>query len=60
MIILLDTAEFLWFITGNSRLPTQTEQAIRNPGNAVSLSVVSVWEIINQTRHRQTRVAGAA
>src|SRR5207248_2004616 len=46
MIILLDTAEFLWFVTGNPKLSARTEQEIRNPANAVYLSVASLWEII--------------
>ena len=44
MILLLDTAEFLWFVTGDAKLPVRTEQEIRNPGNAVYLSVVSLCE----------------
>jgi PIN domain nuclease of toxin-antitoxin system len=45
MRILLDTCEFLWFISGDSRLPVTTKQAIQNADNEIYLSVVSLWEI---------------
>jgi PIN domain nuclease of toxin-antitoxin system len=46
MRILLDTHIFLWFISGDSRLPTHIRDAIRDPANEIFLSVVSVWEAI--------------
>jgi PIN domain nuclease of toxin-antitoxin system len=46
MRLLLDTHVFLWFITGDSRLPPTLVGLIRDPGNDVFLSVVSVWEVI--------------
>jgi PIN domain nuclease of toxin-antitoxin system len=46
MMILLDTSEFLWFISGNSALATKTKEEIQKPENEVFLSVVSLWEII--------------
>lgn len=46
MRILLDTHIFLWFISGDPRLPTSIQQAIRNPANNVFLSSVSIWEAI--------------
>ena len=46
MKILLDTHIFLWFISGDSRLSTGTQNAIRYSDNQVYLSVVSVWEVI--------------
>lgn len=46
MQLLLDTHVFLWFISGDSRLPRYFTEAIIDPDNAVFLSVVSVWEII--------------
>ena len=45
MRILLDTCEFLWFITGDSKLPAAIVSAVRDPQNQVFLSVVSFWEI---------------
>jgi PIN domain nuclease of toxin-antitoxin system len=46
MTILLDTCEFLWFVSGNPKLPARLKQEIQNPKNSVFLSVVSLWEII--------------
>jgi len=48
MRLLLDTHIFLWFISGDARLPDQMRDAIRDPGNDVYLSVVSLWEIITK------------
>ncbi len=46
MRLLLDTHIFLWFITGDARLPPEMRAAIVAPDNDVFLSVVSLWEII--------------
>ena len=46
MKILLDTHIFLWFISGDNRLSTDVRDAIRDSGNQVYLSVVSIWESI--------------
>ena len=46
MRLLLDTHIFLWYISGDGRLPTAMRDAIRDPGNEAYLSVVSVWEAI--------------
>ena len=46
MKILLDTHIFLWFISGDTKLPTDIRDAVRDPGNAVYLSVVSIWETV--------------
>ena len=46
MRLLLDTHVFLWFITGDSRLSSTLAATIRDPGNEVYLSTVSVWECI--------------
>ena len=46
MRLLLDTHIFLWYITGDPRLPATVLQLIRNPANEVYLSVVSIWEAI--------------
>lgn len=42
----LDTHIFLWFILGDKKLETAFRDALRDPGNEVFLSVVSLWEII--------------
>ena len=46
MKILLDTHIFLWFISGDSRLSIDICNCIRDSGNEVYLSVVSIWECI--------------
>jgi len=46
MELLLDTHVFLWFISGNSKLPSPWVDLIRNVENHVFLSVVSIWESV--------------
>lgn len=46
MRLLLDTHIFLWYITGDPRLPAPMVPMIRDPANEVYLSVISVWEVI--------------
>ena len=46
MKILLDTCEFLWYVSGDPALLLKTREEIQNPRNEVFLSVVSLWEII--------------
>jgi PIN domain nuclease of toxin-antitoxin system len=46
MRLLLDTHIFLWFISGDTRLPARWRDSMRDPGNEVYLSVVSLWEAI--------------
>ncbi len=54
MRLLLDTHIFLWYITGDSRLPAPTLQTIREPSNEVFLSVISIWEVI--VKHQLRRL----
>lgn len=46
MKLLLDTHIFLWFISGDERLPEDICKDIRDLNNDVYLSVVSLWEAI--------------
>ncbi len=46
MRLLLDTHVFLWYISGDSRLPSQFLDAIRDQTNQVYLSSASVWECV--------------
>ena len=46
MEILLDTHIFLWYISGDPRLPSSTLNLIRDPQNEAFLSSISVWEIL--------------
>jgi PIN domain nuclease of toxin-antitoxin system len=50
MRLLLDTHVFLWFISGDARLPTDWRESIRDADNAVYLSVVSLWEALVKYR----------
>jgi PIN domain nuclease of toxin-antitoxin system len=43
MRILLDTHIFLWFISGDSKLPPVVQEAVRDTANEVYLSPVSLW-----------------
>jgi hypothetical protein len=42
MRFLLDSHIFLWFISGDAHLPADWRDSIRDPGNEVYLSVVSI------------------
>lgn len=46
MRILLDTHVFLWYISGDPKLPAAYRAAIQDPTNEVFLSVASVWEAV--------------
>ena len=46
MNFLLDTHIFLWYISGDKRLPNDKRDGIRDLNNEVYLSVVSIWEAI--------------
>ena len=46
MRILLDTHVFLWYISGDERLPKTVLDAVRDPDNEVYLSVITLWETI--------------
>jgi PIN domain nuclease of toxin-antitoxin system len=50
MQLLLDTHVFLWFVEGNSRLPSHYRMAIEDSANSVYISVASIWESV--TKHR--------
>ncbi len=46
MKLLLDTHIFLWYIAGEERINEHILALIRDPQNAVYLSVISEWEVI--------------
>jgi PIN domain nuclease of toxin-antitoxin system len=46
MRFLLGTPIFLWFISGDVKLPDGWQDSIRNPEHDVYVSVVSLWETI--------------
>lgn len=45
MTTLLDTHSFLWFVTGNEKLPISVRRLIESRANAILLSPASYWEI---------------
>ena len=45
MRLLLDTHAFLWWIGDDPRLSDPARDAIADPGNEVSFSVASAWEL---------------
>lgn len=55
MRLLLDTSAFIWFITGDSRVPTRVRDAIMQDGTETYLSAVSVWEM--SVKHRLGKLA---
>jgi len=46
MKLLLDTHVFIWYVRNARELPDVFRAAIRDPGNEIFLSVVSLWESI--------------
>jgi PIN domain nuclease of toxin-antitoxin system len=46
MKLLLDLHVFLWYITGDAKLPPMYKAAIEDVGNEVLVGVVSVWEAV--------------
>jgi len=50
MRLLLDTHIFFWFLSGDTRLPVDWRDIIRDPKNAVYVSVVCIWAAI--VKHR--------
>lgn len=50
MEFLLDTHTFLWFASGDEKLPKTIQEAIKNINNSCFLSVASMWEIVIKQR----------
>ena len=46
MNLLLDTHVFLWYISGDQKLPVKDRDAVRDPANSVFLSAASIWEAV--------------
>lgn len=46
MRLLLDTHIFLWYISGDTKLPATMRDSILDPDNEVYLSTASVWEAV--------------
>jgi len=50
MDLLLDTHAFLWWATGDVRMPRAVGRLLRDPANNVFVSAVSLWEIAVKNR----------
>lgn len=42
---LIDTHTFLWFVKGSEEVPAHIRDLIKDPGNAIQISIASFWEI---------------
>jgi PIN domain nuclease of toxin-antitoxin system len=45
MDFLLDTHTFIWFINGDSLLPEQIQEEIKDINNRCFISIASLWEM---------------
>ena len=50
MDLLVDTHAFLWWATGDDRLPRPLGRLLREPDNDVFVSAISMWEIAVKAR----------
>ena len=57
MRLLLDTHTFLWWLSGNERLPVRARRAINDETNEILVSAASAWEIT--TKHRLGKLEGS-
>jgi PIN domain nuclease of toxin-antitoxin system len=55
---LLDTHSFLWWATDDPRLSRRASDFISDPGNLLSFSVISVWEILLKARTGRLPIPG--
>lgn len=56
MKYLLDTTVMLNFLGNSSALPPHVVEIIKNPGNLIALSVLSLWEIADLQKAKKLRV----
>jgi PIN domain nuclease of toxin-antitoxin system len=54
----LDTHPFLWWATDDPRLSPRARNFIRDPGNQLSFSVISVWEVVLKARTGRLPIPG--
>ncbi len=60
MRLLLDAHAFLWWVRGDDRLPEATSRIIADPSSQVSISAVTVWELVIKERLGRLRLDGPA
>ena len=56
--ILLDTHTAIWFFNGSPNLSETAKQVILDPGNRISISIVSVWELAVKINVDKLKFAG--
>ena len=57
---LLDTHVAIWFLTGDTALPSPFKQIIRDRANRIYLSVISAWELTIKISIGKLRFPGDA
>jgi PIN domain nuclease of toxin-antitoxin system len=45
MPYLLDTHAFLWFVSGDKKLPKEIKELVKNVNESCFISIASFWEI---------------
>jgi PIN domain nuclease of toxin-antitoxin system len=58
--LLLDAHAFLWWVQEDDRLPRSTSRLIADPSSQVSISAVTVWELVIKERLGRLRLDGPA
>jgi len=58
MKLLLDTHTFLWFITGDKRLPEKDVVLISDTKNKKWVSIASIWEIVIKMSLKKLEIKG--
>lgn len=58
MRVLLDTQAFLWWINDSPELSTRARRVLRDPDNALFLSLASVWEMAIKASRGKLAVPG--
>lgn len=58
MNLLLDTHTFLWFITGDFRIPAKMLELINNNKNDCRVSIASIWEIVIKMTLNKLEIKG--
>ena len=58
MKLLLDTHTFLWYITGDERLPERDLSLINDKKNECRVSIASLWEIVIKMSINKLEIKG--
>ncbi|NJN27800.1 MAG: type II toxin-antitoxin system VapC family toxin [Cyclobacteriaceae bacterium] len=58
MDLLLDTHVLLWYISGNSLIPSKLIQTINDETNKCFISIASIWEIVIKLSLNKLEIKG--